>query len=56
MSVAELLKRWKQVYTTDTDLLSHHKIKALWHVVTCDNDLSDSKLTEMGSYRAVLYR
>lgn len=50
-----LRERWKQAYTTDLDLLNRHKIKALWHVVTYDRDLSDDKLTEMGSYRAVFY-
>lgn len=50
-----LRERWKQAYTTDTDLLNRHKIKSLWHVVVYDNDLSDDKLTEMGSYRAVFY-
>lgn len=50
-----LRERWKQAYTTDIDLLNRHKIKALWHVVTFDRDLSDDKLTEMGSHRARLY-
>lgn len=50
-----LRERWKQAYTTDIDLLNRHKIKALWHVLTFDRDLSDDKLTEMGSYRAVVY-
>jgi hypothetical protein len=50
-----LRERWKQAYTTDLDLLSEHKIKALWHVMTFDRDLSDDKLTEMGSHRAVFY-
>lgn len=50
-----LRERWKQAYTSDTDLLNRHKIKALWHVLTFDKDLSDDKLTEMGSYRAVFY-
>lgn len=50
-----LRERWKQAYTTDIDLLNRHKIKALWHVLTFDSDLSDDKLTEMGSYRAIFY-
>ncbi len=50
-----LRERWKQAYTTDLDLLNRHKIKALWHVLTFDQDLSDDKLTEMGSYRARFY-
>ena len=50
-----LRERWKQAYTTDIGLLNRHKIKALWHVLTFDRDLSDDKLTEMGSHRAVFY-
>ncbi|MCX7682996.1 MAG: hypothetical protein N2508_13700 [Anaerolineae bacterium] len=50
-----LRERWKQAYTTDLDLLNRHKIKALWHVITFDRDLSDDKIAEMGSYRARLY-
>lgn len=50
-----LRERWKQAYTTDIDLLSRHKIKALWHLITYDHDLSDDKITEMGSHRAILY-
>jgi hypothetical protein len=50
-----LRERWKQAYTTDINLLNRHKIKALWHVLTFDNDLSDDKLTEMGSHRAIFY-
>lgn len=50
-----LRERWKQAYTTDLDLLNRHKIKALWHVLTFDRDLSDDKLTEMGSHRARFY-
>lgn len=50
-----LRERWKQAYTTDTDLLSRHKILQLWHVITFDADLSDNKITEMGSHKAILY-
>lgn len=50
-----LRERWKQAYTTDLDLLNRHKIRELWHVLTYDQDLSDEKLTEIGSHRAVLY-
>jgi hypothetical protein len=50
-----LRERWKQAYTTDMDLLSRHKIRALWHVITYDKDLSDDKITEIGSHRAILY-
>jgi hypothetical protein len=50
-----LRERWKQTYTTDLDLLNRHKIRELWHVITYDKDLSDDKITEMGSHRAILY-
>lgn len=50
-----LRERWKQAYTTDVNLLNRHKIRELWHVVTYDKDLSDDKLTEIGSHRAILY-
>jgi len=50
-----LRERWKQAYTDNLDLLNRHKIKQLWHLITFDADLSDDKLTEMGSYRAIFY-
>ncbi len=50
-----LRERWKQAYTTDLDTLNRHKIKSIWHLVTFDRDLSDDKITEIGSHRAVLY-
>ena len=50
-----LRERWKQAYTTDLDLLNRHKIRELWHVIAFDKDLSDDKITEMGSHRAILY-
>jgi len=50
-----LRERWKQAYTDNLDLLNRHKIKQLWHLITYDSDLSDEKLTEMGSYRAIFY-
>lgn len=50
-----LRERWKQAYTTDTGLLDRHKIKYIWNLITYDRDLSDEKLTEMGSHRVVFY-
>jgi len=50
-----LRERWKQAYTTDMNLLNRHKIRELWHVLTYDKDLSDDKITEIGSHRAILY-
>jgi hypothetical protein len=50
-----LRERWKQAYTTDLGLLDRHKIKYIWHLITFDRDLSDEKLTEMGSHRVIFY-
>lgn len=50
-----LRERWKQVSTTDVDMLNQYKIRELWHVITYDRDLSDDKITEMGSHRQVIY-
>lgn len=50
-----LRERWKQAYTSDTDLLSRYKIKNIIHIGTFDEDLSDDKVTEMGSYRVRFY-
>ncbi len=50
-----LRERWKQAYTTDLGLLDRHRIKYIWHLITYDRDLSDDKITEMGSHRVVFY-
>lgn len=50
-----LRERWKQAYTTDLGLLDRHKIKYIWYLITYDRDLSDDKITEMGSHRVVFY-
>lgn len=50
-----LRERWKQVSTTDVDMLNRYKIRQLWHVITFDRDLSDDKITEMGSYHQIIY-
>lgn len=36
-------------------LLDEHRIKALWHAVTFDRDLSDNKLQEIGTHRGIVY-
>ena len=36
-------------------MLNRHKIRNLWHVITYDRDLSDEKITEMGSHRVKFY-
>jgi hypothetical protein len=50
-----LRERWKQAYTDNVHTLSQHKISNLYHIVTYDEDLSDDKVTEMGSHRVILY-
>lgn len=50
-----LRERWKQVSSADSSILSKFKIKKLFHVVTYDGDLSDDKLTLLGSQRHVFY-
>jgi hypothetical protein len=50
-----LRERWKQAHTTNLSVLNRHKILVLIHLLTFDRDLSDAKLTEMGSYRARFY-
>ena len=32
-----------------------HKIKGIWHLITYDNDLSDDKLTMLGSQNQFFY-
>jgi hypothetical protein len=48
-------ERWKQQITTDLSILDKLKVKALWHVITYDRDLSDDKIREIGNFRGVLY-
>ncbi|MBS3742131.1 MAG: hypothetical protein KGY75_08260 [Candidatus Cloacimonetes bacterium] len=50
-----LRERWKQVSSADKDTLSKHKIKYLYNIVTYDEDLSDKKLTSLGSKRHIFY-
>jgi hypothetical protein len=50
-----LRERWKQVSSADAGILSKFKIKELWHLVVYDEDLSDDKLTLLGSQRHVFY-
>jgi len=50
-----LRERWKQVSSADASILSKFKIKYLFHVVTFDEDLSDEKLTLLGSQRHIFY-
>lgn len=50
-----LRERWKQVSSGNADLLSRFKIKFIYHVITFDEDLSDDKLTLLGSQRHIFY-
>jgi hypothetical protein len=50
-----LRERWKQTYTTEIGLLDRHKIKYIIHILNNDLDLSDSKITELGSYRHLFF-
>ena len=50
-----LRERWKQVTSADRTVLSKFKIKQIWHLVTYDEDLSDEKLTLLGSLDHIFY-
>lgn len=50
-----LRERWKQVSSANRDILSKFMIKNLWHLVTYDEDLSDEKLTLLGSLGHIFY-
>ncbi|MEI6143432.1 MAG: hypothetical protein WCP85_29420 [Mariniphaga sp.] len=48
-------ERWAGTYTDDIGLLDRHKIKYLIHVINNDLNQSDSKVTEIGSYRHLFF-
>jgi hypothetical protein len=48
-------ERWKQVSSADASILSKFKIKHIYHIVTYDDDLSDEKLTLLGSLRHIFF-
>lgn len=48
-------ERWKQAFTTNMQFLDEQQIKALWHAITFDRDLSDNKIEEIGRNRGVVY-
>ncbi len=50
-----LRERWKQVSSADRGVLSKYKIRQIWHLITYDEDLSDDKLTLLGSLGHVFY-
>lgn len=49
-----LRERWKQI-SLSSDYLSKKKIRAIWHIITLDNDLSDDKIVTLGSQRQRFY-
>jgi len=50
-----LRERWKQTYTSDVGIMDRHKIKYIVHILNNDLDLSDAKVTELGSYRHLFF-
>ena len=48
-------ERWKQVSSADASILSKFKVKHIYHIVTYDEDLSDEKLTLLGSLRHIFF-
>jgi len=50
-----LRERWKQVSSADRGILSRYKIKQIWHLLTYDEDLSDDKITTLGSLGHIFY-
>lgn len=50
-----LRERWKQVTSADSGVLSKYKIKYIYHIVTFDEDLSDEKLSLLGSLRHIFF-
>ena len=50
-----LRERWKQLSSASTEVLSHHKIKQLWNIITYDKDLSDDKIVRLGMQRHIFY-
>ena len=50
-----LRERWKQVSSASSEILSKHRIKQIWHLVTYDEDLSDDKLALLGGQRHIFY-
>ena len=50
-----LRERWKQVSSADRGVLSSFKIRQVWHLLTYDEDLSDSKIGSLGAQGHVFY-
>ena len=50
-----LRERWKQVSSADMNSMARHKIKAIWHLITYDSDLSDDKIALLGAQNHKFY-
>lgn len=50
-----LRERWKQVSSADSAFLAKHKVKALWHLITFDEDLSDDKISILGAQNHLFF-
>lgn len=48
-------ERWKQVSQADENVLSHFKIREIWHLITYDKDITDDKIVRLGAQRQVFY-
>ncbi|MBR1554961.1 MAG: hypothetical protein IJ644_06150 [Oscillospiraceae bacterium] len=48
-------ERWKQVSAADSKVLSEHKIKEIWHLITYDKDLSNDKIITLGQQSQIFY-
>ena len=50
-----LRERWKQLSQADRGILSHFKIREIWHLITFDRDLSDDKIVRLGEQSQIFY-
>ena len=48
-------ERWKNLKGGRGDILSDHKIREIWHIVTYDADVTDNKVTDLGRDRQYFY-
>ncbi|MCG8606294.1 hypothetical protein MJD09_15085 [bacterium] len=48
-------ERWKQVSSAESTTLSRFRIKHIFHIITYDEDLSDDKISQLGSHRHIFY-
>lgn len=50
-----LRERWKQAETSNIEMLEYAEVEEIWHVITFDHDLSDTKLRRIGTYNGIFY-